>query len=196
MTDGNWDPGDTVAWTKRDGYPTPPAGARPWLLGGIAVVMIGVWIGMISTDTLCPEHRFWVQVMATVALVGSVAAVYGLLTRCWWALPITMGVAVIGVAIGLLDAVHDPTRGALIAIAFALVGLLIAVSAVPSIRSVLFASRAQREMTVGPEHVAEIRSGADAGDDVPADQPPTRSGPDPVVPAADPAPEAHPAAQE
>jgi hypothetical protein len=146
----DWQTSGTVAWTKRDGMSPPPKGANPWLLGAIAITMCGVWVGMIATDALCPDHRLWVQTLASVALVGSVAAIAGLLLQWSWATWMAFGSAVVGIAIGFIDTIHDPTRGALISLAFAVVAVLLVVASVPQARSALWPRRASRDMHVDP----------------------------------------------
>jgi hypothetical protein len=148
MGSTEWGSSEQVAWTKRDGYTPSPGGPRPWFLGAVAVTMIGVWVGIMTTDALCPDHRLWVMTLAWVALIGSIAAVVGLFMHRSWAPLLTLGVALIGVAIGFIDAIHDATRGALISIAFAVVGVMLVVTSIPQLRSALFPRRAAREMRV------------------------------------------------
>lgn len=148
MESAEWGSDETLAWTKRDGMTPPPRGVSPWFLGAIATSMIGVWIGLIATDALCPDHRLWVQTLATVALVGSVAAIVGLFTGRSWAPLMALGSALVGIAIGFVDAVHDPTRGALISLAFTFVGAMLVIVWVPQLRSALWPRRAARDMHV------------------------------------------------
>ena len=81
--------------------------------------MLAVFIGMVSNDTLCPEHRAWVEVLGSFGLVTIVGAVIGLLRR--WPLSALLALisAVIGIAIGIIDAIHAPARGNIIAASFA-----------------------------------------------------------------------------
>jgi hypothetical protein len=148
MESAEWGSDETLAWTKRDGMTPPPRGVSPWFLGAVATSMIGVWIGLIATDALCPDHRLWVQTMASVALVGSVAAIVGLFAGRSWAPLMALGSALVGIAIGFVDAVHDPTRGALISLAFTLVGAMLVIVLVPHLRSALWPRRAARDMHV------------------------------------------------
>jgi hypothetical protein len=93
-----------------------------------------ILVGMTWNDTLCPEHRGWVFTLATLGLAGTIVAIVGLI-QAWPMAPLfTVLVAACGVAIGLIDAVHDPTRGRLIALGFAacaVLGALLTVRAVP-----------------------------------------------------------------
>jgi len=148
MGSAEWGSDETLAWTKRDGMTPPPRGVSPWFLGAVATTMIGVWIGLIATDALCPDHRLWVQTLASVALVGSVAAIVGLFAGRSWAPLMALGSALVGIAIGFVDAVHDPTRGALISLAFTLVGAMLVIVLVPQLRSALWPRRAARDMHV------------------------------------------------
>jgi hypothetical protein len=74
---------------------------------------------VLFSDTLCPEHRMWVQLLGSVAIVSAVASVVGLI-RGWPVAPaLTCVSAALGVVIGVIDMVHDPQRGALVAAGFA-----------------------------------------------------------------------------
>lgn len=80
--------------------------------------MATVFTAILFTDSLCPEHRVWVQAMASTALVCSIVASIGLLRR-WAVAPLlALPVTFCGVAIGLLDAAHAAARGRAIAAAF------------------------------------------------------------------------------
>jgi hypothetical protein len=118
---GSWKSGEVLAWTEGDGPGRPPSGpgrAIPFALAGALAV---VFAGILSSDTLCPDHRAWVQALGTVGLAGTVLAITGLV-RGWAMAPLlTLTAASTGVSIGLIDAIHDPTRGRLIAVGFAVV---------------------------------------------------------------------------
>jgi hypothetical protein len=118
---GSWKSGEVLAWTEGDGPGRPPQGpgkAIPFALAGVLSV---VFFGILSSDTLCPDHRAWVQGLGTVGFTGTVLAVIGLV-RGWAMAPLlTLAAAGTGVAIGFIDAVHDPTRGRLVAAGFAVV---------------------------------------------------------------------------
>jgi hypothetical protein len=150
MTTPQWGSSETLAWTQRDGVTPPPSGVNRWFLGAIALSMAGVWIGMIATDTLCPEHRMWVQTFGVAASLGAVSSIFGLASQRFWAPLAALGSALLGIAIGFIDAVHSPTRGALISIAFAIVSVVVLVAAVPQLRSALWFRRASAELRVEP----------------------------------------------
>lgn|ERR671912_144804 len=141
-----WRSGDTLAWTRRDGVTPPPKGAHRGLLASVALSLTGVWIGMIATDALCPDHRLWVQSLGTVALVASVWAIVGLIGQRAWAVLAALASALFGIAVGVIDMVHSPTRGAIVSIAFAVVALGVLVAAVPVLRSALWMRRAERQL--------------------------------------------------
>jgi hypothetical protein len=141
-----WRSGDTLAWTRHDGVTPPPKGANRWLLGSLALSLTGVWIGMISTDALCPDHRLWVQTLGTVALVAAVWAIVGLVGQRAWAVLAALASALFGIAVGFIDMVHSPTRGAILSIAFAVVAVGVLVAAVPVLRSALWMRRAERQL--------------------------------------------------
>jgi hypothetical protein len=141
-----WRSGDTLAWTQRDGVTPPPNGANRWLLGSLALSLSGVWIGLISTDALCPDHRLWVQSLGTVALAAAVWAIVGLIGQRSWAVLAALASALFGIAVGFIDMVHSATRGAILSIAFAVVAVGVLVAAVPVLRSALWLRRAERQL--------------------------------------------------
>ncbi|MDP9442687.1 MAG: hypothetical protein M3P34_11040 [Actinomycetota bacterium] len=122
-TDNGWRSDEVVAFTEREGPGRAPTwGLRPLTIA-LAAALAAIFVGIMSTDTLCPEHRAWVEALAIAGLTAVVAAVIGLV-RGWGASPaLTVVAAVTGVAIGLIDAAHAPERGRLIAGAFAVVVL-------------------------------------------------------------------------
>ncbi len=120
-SDGGWRSEGVLAWTEREGPGRAPAGPHRTLCIGLATTLGVVFVGMMGSDALCPEHRAWVEGLAGLALVGTLIAIGGLV-RGWSSAPlVTLLTAVAGVAIGFLDMVHDPTRGRLIALVFGLV---------------------------------------------------------------------------
>lgn len=121
-----WHSGEVLAFTEREGPGRPPAGPSRWMTGTLAGVLGVTFAGVFSSDTLCPDHRAWVQALAGVAFFGVVAALVAL-GRGWAAAPLlTLVASVPGIGIGLLDAVHSPTRGRLVAVGFAVVTVLAA----------------------------------------------------------------------
>lgn len=120
---GSWKSGEVLAWTEGDGPGRPPKGPGRMLPFALAGALSVIFIGIVSADTLCPEHRAWVQALGTVGFTGTVLAIIGLL-RGWAAAPLlTLAAATSGVVIGLIDALHSPTRGRLVAAGFAIVCL-------------------------------------------------------------------------
>ena len=138
--------GIRIAWTEREGPGRPPVPNRP-LAVAVAGVLATVFSAMLFTDTLCPEHRAWVQALAAVAMVGIVVAVVGLVRQWASAAAWALGSAACGVAIGVLDAAHAPGRGRLIAAAFAVVAVAAAALVVQHLRLGRWAARLER--TVG-----------------------------------------------
>ena len=153
-----WRSDETLAWTRHDGVTPPPKGASRWLLGSLALSLSGVWIGMISTDALCPDHRLLAQTLGTVALVSAVWAIVGLIGQRSWAMLAALSSALFGIAVGFIDMVHSPTRGSILSIAFAVVGVGVLIAAVPVLRSALWVRRAERQL-------APIDPWAPAGDE-------------------------------
>lgn len=121
MSENGWRSGPVVAWTDREGPSRPPNGPSRLASGALAGSLGVVFLGVLGTDSLCPEHRMLVQAFATMAFVGIVVAIVGLL-RGWALAPFTtLASALAGVAIGLIDAAHDPSRGRILALGFGLV---------------------------------------------------------------------------
>ncbi|MGH9113711.1 MAG: hypothetical protein ACRDZN_15645 [Acidimicrobiales bacterium] len=144
---GQWRAGEVVAWTDHDGVDRPPAGPGRLLQGTLAAALAGVFVGMMSTDTLCPEHRGWVMALGSVGIVAIVVVVVGLLRG--WAVSslLTMFVSVDGMAIGFIDAAHDATRGRLIALGFAVSAVLAALFAGKAARLAAWDRAVRRQFT-------------------------------------------------
>ena len=131
---GPWRSGEVGGWTGRDGVGSPPRGpgrVAPGLLAGTLAVVL---TGMTSYDTLCAQHRTWIVSLSVVGILGTVAAIAGLVQARALAPLFIVLVALSGVSIGLIDAVHDPTRGRLVALGFGFaagLGVLLTARAVP-----------------------------------------------------------------
>ncbi len=83
-----------------------------------------VWGAILaSADTLCPEHRGWVIGLAVVAIFASGFAVVGLVRGWASSALLTVLAAGCGVAIGMIDIMHNPTRGTTIMVIFALIAV-------------------------------------------------------------------------
>lgn len=119
-----WTKTTTLAWTDREGPGRPPAVGGRWLWLSTAATMGVVFSTMLFSDVVCPDHRVWVQMLASLALVGTVVSGVSLVQGMAMAPYVTVASALMGVAIGLIDAEHDPTRGGIIAAIFGLVTVL------------------------------------------------------------------------
>ena len=151
-----WNSTEVVAWTEHEGPGRPPAGPRRALSLGLAATLGAVFIGMMSTDTLCPEHRAWVQALGSAALVGVVLAGIGLL-RQWAVAPaLTVASALAGVAIGFIDAAHAPTRGHIIAVVFAAVAIGATWLALRQVPLVRWDRAVRRELRPEPAVLSEV----------------------------------------
>lgn len=167
-----WRSGEVIAFTERDGPGRPPAASPTWMMGTLVGVVGVTFVGMLSTDTLCPDHRAWVQGLAIVGLITILTAFVGLL-RGWASAPVLSLVASsLGVSIGLIDTVHDATRGRLIALGFA-VGCALAATA--TLRVVRL--RAWDRQTASS--IAPLPAGNELGGSVPVEAPSTAE-PDPA----------------
>jgi hypothetical protein len=113
-----WRSGEVLAWTEREGPGRGPtrASRRLWFL--LAGAMALVFLGIMSSDTLCPEHRVWVLLLGGASLIAAGVAIVGLIDGWAGAPLLALCSALGGVGIGLIDAVHFPTRGRLIALGF------------------------------------------------------------------------------
>lgn len=123
MHEQRWQQTEVLAWTENDSPGRPPRSPSRWLTGSVAATLAVTLTGIIATDALCPDHRAWVQGLASLAIVGAVVAIAQSLRDQPSAPLFAMGSAVVGIAIGLIDAAHDPGRGMLIALGFAVAGL-------------------------------------------------------------------------
>lgn len=172
MGESGWRSGPVLAWTDREGPQRPPDGPGRLLPGVLAGSLGVVFLGMLGTDALCPEHRVLVQTFATLALVGIVAAIIGLV-RGWALAPFTtLASALAGVAIGFIDAAHDPSRGRLLVVAFGLVAAGAAVIAVRQLGMLRWDRAVAAELAPLPV------------DDAPASRPPAEPVAAPEVEAA------------
>ena len=123
MAEQEWRSTEVLAWTEQEGLGRPPAGPSRLLSAGMAGALGVVFTGILFTDALCPEHRALVQAIAGLAVVSTVIAMVALVRQSPSAPLLTLGTALAGVAIGVVDAAHDPGRGTFIALGFGLVVL-------------------------------------------------------------------------
>lgn len=117
-----WQSSEVLAWSEGDGPGRPPEASR-WIIGGVGVALTATLTGILSTDALCPDHRAWVQTLASVAIFSAAVAVVQVLRSQPSAIVFALISSVLGVAIGMIDAIHDPGRGMLISLGFALAGV-------------------------------------------------------------------------
>ena len=150
MGESGWRSGQVLAWTEREGPQPPPKGPGRLLPGVLAGSLGVVFLGMLGTDSLCPEHRMVVQIFGTFALVGIVTSIMGLVRG--WALAsfTTLASALAGVAIGFVDAAHDPSRGRLLALAFGIVAAGAAVLAARQVALLRWDRAVQAELAPLP----------------------------------------------
>lgn len=180
MTQQRWRSDEVLAWTEGDGPGRPPRGPNrvAWL--AMSATLAAIFIGVTMTDTLCPEHRAWVQALGSLALLGSVLSIIGL-ARGWASAPLTTSfAAVAGVAIGLIDAIHSPTRGALLAVAFGVVAVGGAWLAIRQAAFLRWDRQVRSQLAPVPE--AHLLGGLAVSSKTPADESVTP--PPPALPAS------------
>jgi hypothetical protein len=169
-----WQDGEVVAWTGHDGPGRPPRGPSRVLPVALAATLGAVLIGMLATDTLCPEHRTWVQVLGLLGLGGTVAAIAGLVQR-WAVAPLlTLAVALDGVAIGFIDAIHSANRGHLVALGFGLSALMAIALSISSLPLSTWERRVRRQVAGPAPLVDHITDDADGPAADPAPVPAAR----------------------
>lgn len=127
-----WRQSETITWIAHDS-PTPPR-VRRWTQLTLAAALGGVLAAMLSTDTLCPEHRLLVMAFGLVSIAAAVTAFVQLLRNRWIAAPLTLVSAIGGAICGTIDMTHDQTRGSLIASGFVIVAVAAAFMAVTDLR--------------------------------------------------------------
>jgi hypothetical protein len=148
--DEQWRDGEVVAWTERDGVAARPKGPSRILPFALVATLGAVFAGMMSTDTLCPEHRTWVLALGLIGLIGTAGAVVALVQSRAIAPLLTVAVSLVGVAIGFIDAIHDPTRGHTVALAFGIAALMAVALTVSSVPIALWDRRVRRQLAPAP----------------------------------------------
>jgi hypothetical protein len=143
---GQWQSSEVVAWTGHDGPGRPPRGPSRVLPVALAATLGAVLVGMLATDTLCPEHRTWVQVLGLLGIAGTGVAIFGLVQRWAVAPALTLVVALDGVAIGFIDAIHDANRGHLVALAFGLSAVMAVALSISSVPLSVWDRRVRRQL--------------------------------------------------
>ena len=142
----SWRSTERLAWTEREGPGRPPGGVGPWYLASLATIL-GSALGVILfSDTLCPEHRAWVQMLGTVGVAVSIAACVALMRNSASGPVLTLAGAVAGIGIGGIDALHAPLRGAIVLGAFSLLAVLTAWPLFVEARAAAWTRRVARDL--------------------------------------------------
>ena len=142
----SWRSTERLAWTEREGPGRPPGGVGPWYLASLATIL-GSTLGVILfSDTLCPEHRAWVQMLGTVGVGVSIAAFVALMRNSASGPVLTLAGAVAGIGIGGIDALHAPLRGAIVLGAFSLLAVLTAWPLFVEARAAAWTRRLARDL--------------------------------------------------
>jgi hypothetical protein len=142
----SWRSTERLAWTEREGPGRPPGGVRPWYLASLATIMGSVLGVILFADTLCPEHRAWVQVLGSVGIAVSIAAFVALMRNSASGPVLTLAGAVAGIGIGALDALHAPLRGGIVLGAFSLLAIMTAWPLFVEARAAAWTHRVTREL--------------------------------------------------
>jgi hypothetical protein len=157
-----WQSDQVLAWTEREGpaRPLPPPSRLAWL--AMAGTVGVAFVAMLTGPDLCPDHRAWVHAISAVAFIGTVVAVVGLL-RGWAVAPaVTVVSAACGIAIGFVDSVHDPARGAFITVAFATVTVIATIMAVFQLRAARWDAQVAEGTATSPVLEPDARASAPA----------------------------------
>jgi hypothetical protein len=151
----SWRSTERLAWTEREGPGRPPGGVRPWYLASLATIMGSVLGVILFADTLCPEHRAWVQVLGSVGIAVSIAAFVALMRNSASGPVLTLAGAVAGIGIGALDALHSPLRGGIVLGAFSLLAIMTAWPLFVEARAAAWTHRVTRELRPVPTPVEQ-----------------------------------------
>jgi hypothetical protein len=152
MTNGDWRSTPVVAWTQHEGPEAPKRTTSVWPWYTTAATLGIVFSIVFFSDSLCAEHRAWVDALGTFSLVFTVTAMVGLF-RGWSIAPfVALAAATGGVAIGIIDAAHEPLRGGIVASGFICAQVLGAYLAYRQVSLFAWDRRLKRETTFSPEH--------------------------------------------
>ena len=147
---GQWKQSGVVAWTDREGPGRPPASRDRLLTFGTAAALDALFIGIMSSDTLCPDHRAWVEALALVGVTCVVLSIVALVRRSAAAPLLTLISATMGIAIGVIDTAHAPLRGQLLAGAFGVVVLAASILSLNYLRMVRWDRAVKAQLTPPP----------------------------------------------
>ncbi|MBW3641255.1 MAG: hypothetical protein KY451_15730 [Actinobacteria bacterium] len=148
-----WQSREVLAWTRHDGPGAPPPPVPRAVSLGLAGGLGVVFLGLMVTDTLCPEHRAWVDALAFGSLAATGSAVVALLRGSAAAGPLAFLATLGGVGIGVVDAAHAPARGWTVA------GLFLALAVVAAVVNARGLRLRRWERTARAAHRAPVTSG-------------------------------------
>ena len=131
-----WEPGPVVAWTESDGPgKLPPVAPRRVSVAAAIAAGVAAW-GFVTANDVCPGHSMLIEAVGSIAIVLTFVGVVAAFRASAAAAPLILAASVCGLAIGVVDALHDVTRSRLIATGFAVAAVAAAFSAVASVRMV------------------------------------------------------------
>ena len=176
--ESKWEPGPVVAWTESDGPgQLPPVAPRRVSIAAAIAAGVAGW-GFLTAGDVCPGHSMLIEAVGTVALVLTFIGVVAAARASTAAAPLILAASVCGLAIGVVDALHDVTRSRLVATGFAIAAVAAAFSAVGSVRMVHWdrttVAQAERPLDArlfqAPAPVANNRDAIEPAAPQPSDQ--------------------------
>ncbi len=134
--ESEWEPGPVVAWTESDGPGRqPPVAPRRVSVAAAIAAGVAGW-GFITANDVCPGHSMLIEAVGSIAIVLTFVGVVAAFRASAAAAPLILAASVCGLAIGVVDALHDVTRSRLVATGFAIAAVVAAFSAITSVRMV------------------------------------------------------------
>src|SRR3954447_23017360 len=132
--ESGWEPGPVVAWTESDGPgQLPPVAPRRVSVAAAIAAGVAGW-GFLTANDVCPGHSMLIEAVGSIAIVLTFVGILASFRASAAAAPLILAASVCGLAIGVVDALHDVTRSRLIATGFAVAAVAAAFSAVASLR--------------------------------------------------------------
>lgn len=159
-----WRVGPIVAWTESDGPGTVPL-APSRRVGGAATISLGVAIiGVLTSNSVCPDHALWIDVVASLTMVVGITAIVATLKASAAGPMLALAAAIGGITVAAIGLAHEVTRSRVVLAAFGIAAIASASSAFATLRMRRWESRVLAD-AVAPIDVAAAsppRADADA----------------------------------